>query len=144
MALPNHPVNTLAGIALPRGVAWQNRFEYPVIGQKLVRMLDGSLDQYVQANHGVGQPITLLITLPLCYFTKAQYDAMQAKADVAGATYTFTWGYYAGSWTTTDYGVIFDFQNGAAVNVIGQNRFVYSAGKRIDIYTGQINLLRVS
>ena len=145
MAIANHPVNTLAGISLPRGVAWPNRRQHPLIGQQLIRMLDGSIDQYAQANSGVGQLITLTIALPACYLTQAQYAALHAQAAIPGANYTLAWGDYVNNtWNTTNYIVIFDYQSGAAIDVTRFIGTVASEGGRIEYFTGQINLLRIA
>lgn len=145
MALPNHPAHSLAGIALPRGVVWPNRYQRQFIGQQLIRMLNGSIDQYAQANNGIGQPVTLQIALPASYLSQSQYDALQTKADVVGASYTLAWGDYSSVWSTTDYTVIFDFQQGAAIDVQRQIvRLSSAAGALTPIYTGQINLLRIA
>lgn len=144
MSIANHPVNSLGGVALPRGVNWLNRYQHPVQGQTLIRMLDGGVDQYAQDNP-MGRSIVLEIARPACYLSLAQMQSLQALEASVGTQYTLAWGDYTTSWATTNYTVIFDFSNGPAISMSpGEVKHVSSVGADALIFEGTINLLTVA
>jgi len=146
--LPDHAVNTLGGIALPIGVIWDNENEFAETGQTLFRTLDGGIVNIEQTNNGIGQKITLLVGIQNCYFVESQLTALKALAATEEQEYTLAWGAYNGSWSTTNYTVIFDKSDGAAINMTryrdNKRRLpiLASTGAVSEIYIGQINLMR--
>lgn len=77
----------LAGIELPRGMLWTDEFTWVAVERSVERSITGA--QVVdQAAKVAGRPITLQGVRDQGWIRRATLLAVQALADVPGATYT--------------------------------------------------------
>lgn len=79
----------LAGIALPDDIEWTDEFAFSPVTQIVTPTLTGALI-VEEAARTAGRPITL-VSNEAAWLTRAAVKALQAKADVAGETYTLAW-----------------------------------------------------
>lgn len=111
--------NSLGGVVLPVQGVWTDERQWSPVGMATRRPLSGALDVYYSSLAG-GRPITLSYQPPVSWLLQATVDALQALADVAGATYTLVW-------LGTSYTVMFDHSRPPALAV--------------DLYTGAAGVL---
>lgn len=77
----------LAGIELPRGMLWTDEFDWSAVQKSVERSITGA--QVIDAAAKLaGRPITLQGVRDQGWIRRATLLAVQALADVPGATYT--------------------------------------------------------
>lgn len=77
----------LAGIELPRGMLWVDEFDWSAVQKSVERSITGA--QVIDAAAKLaGRPITLQGVRDQGWIRRATLLAVQALADVPGATYT--------------------------------------------------------
>jgi hypothetical protein len=82
-------VASLGAVTLPDGLVWVDEYAWSPISSEVAITLGGSV-VIQQAAQLKGRPITLAGTDRHGWATRSTVAALQALADVAGATYTLT------------------------------------------------------
>lgn len=124
---------SLDAIVLDDSLIWEDRHEAQKVAQAVRRTLGGSPVVFTGAL-GAGFPITLVATANFGWFTKAQVDALQLIADVAGGVYSLVYGALTAS-------VMFRHQDAPAVAFTPL--LARQTQLSTDYFTGTIKLMTV-
>ena len=99
----------LGGVTLPPNMVWEDKYKWSAVVQEVKVTLGGSPVVY-SAPLQSGRRISLVAYQDQGWLTKAQVDAVNALANVAGATYNFTIG-------TESFNVVFRHEEPPAVEM---------------------------